>query len=233
MKKKLFLGLFGMGLCLLPNNVLALNASVNVFGSDTVNVGENFKISVSINDVMGTNDGIESFSGQVNYDKELLEYIGVETNNSNYDFLVNEENLKLAALDYTMVRGIKEDTVIYTFTFRAKSTGNTSISIDNLKVTDSKAYLDANVNSLNLSIINKPTTTAKSNISSRVNTSKITITSNKIESTTLTTNETTSTSTTTKVNNVESENSEKQTLVESIKSAISDFINRIKSIFRA
>lgn len=233
MKKKLFLGLFGMTLCLLPNNVLALNASVNVSGSDTVNVGENFKISVSINDVMGTNDGIESFSGQVNYDRELLEYIGVETNNSNYDFLVNEDNLKLAALDYTMARGIKEDTIIYTFTFRAKSTGNTSISIDNLKVTDSKSYLDANVNSLNFSIINKPTTTAKSNISTRVITSKTSSKNAVIESTTLTTDTTTSTSTTTKANNVEIEKNEKQTLVKSIKNAISDFINKIKNIFRA
>lgn len=233
MKKKLFLGLFGMTLCLLPNDVLALNASVNVSGSDTVNVGENFKISVSINDVMGTNDGIESFSGQVSYDRELLEYIGVETNSSNYDFLVNEDNLKLAALDYTMARGIKEDTIIYTFTFRAKSTGNTSISIDNLKVTDSKSYLDANVNSLNFSIVNKPTTTAKSNISSRVSTSKTASKNAVIESTTLTTETTTSTSTTTKANNVEIEKNEKQTLVKSIKNAISDFINKIKNIFRA
>lgn len=233
MKKKLFLGLFGMTLCLLPNNVLALNASVNVSGSDTVNVGENFKISVSINDVMGTNDGIESFSGQVSYDRELLEYIGVETNNSNYDFLVNEDNLKLAALDYTMARGIKEDTIIYTFTFRAKSTGNTSISIDNLKVTDSKSYLDANVNSLNFSIINKPTTTAKSNISTREIASKTSSKNAVIESTTLTTETTTSTSTTIKANNVEIEKNEKQTLVKSIKNAISDFINKIKNIFRA
>ncbi|MBO5475264.1 MAG: hypothetical protein J5982_02015 [Bacilli bacterium] len=233
MKKKLFLGLFGMTLCLLPNNVLALNASVNVSGSDTVNVGENFKISVSINDVMGTNDGIESFSGQVSYDRELLEYIGVETNNSNYDFLVNEDNLKLAALDYTMARGIKEDTIIYTFTFRAKSTGNTSISIDNLKVTDSKSYLDVNVNSLNFSIINKPTTTAKSNISTRVIASKTFSKNAVIESTTLTTETTTSTSTTIKANNVEIKKNEKQTLVKSIKNAISDFINKIKNIFRA
>lgn len=233
MKKKLFLGLFGMTLCLLPNNVLALNASVNVSGSDTVNVGENFKISVSINDVMGTNDGIESFSGQVNYDRELLEYIGVETNNSNYDFLVNEDNLKLAALDYTMARGIKEDTIIYTFTFRAKSTGNTSISIDSLKVTDSKSYLDANVNSLNFSIINKPTTTAKSNISTREIASKTSSKNAVIESTTLTTETTTSTSTTIKANNVEIKKNEKQTLVKSIKNAISDFINKIKNIFRA
>lgn len=233
MKKKLFLGLIGMTLCLLPNNVFALNASVNVFGSNTVNVGENFKVSISINDVMGTDDGIESFSGQVSYDKEMLEYIGVVTNNLNYDFLVNEENLKLAALDYTMARGIKEDTIIYTFTFKAKSTGNTSISIDNLKVTDSKSYLDANVKSLNFSIINKQTTTAKSNISSRVITSKTASKNVVIENTTLTTERATSTSTTTKANNVKIEKNEKQTLAKSIKNAISDFINKIKNIFRA
>ena len=127
MKKKIVLGLMGIGLCVLPSSALAASVNVDINGNKNVMVGESFKVDVSINNVKDTVDGVESFSGQVDYDKNKLEYIGVETNNSNYEFLINEDNLKLAALDYTMANGIKNDTVVYTFTFKAKSVGNTNI----------------------------------------------------------------------------------------------------------
>ena len=155
MKNKLLLGVIYASVLLSTTSAYALtgNATVDFTGNDTVNVGDTFTISMNVKDVSGTTDGIVSLGGNLSFDNDMIEYVSSTSEKAPYSFSINEDAAyKIAGLDFSLSRGILENTTVYEFTFRALREGNTSITLANYKLTDTEDYLDTTVISKNIKI---------------------------------------------------------------------------------
>ena len=139
MKKGLLLTLASAAL-LAPTSVFANGmATVNVAGDTTTNVDNIIEVNVKLTDIKDTLDGIVAFGGDLKYDKEYLEYVGSSKSEDTYEFLINEDILRIAGVDYTLENGIKEDTTVYTFKFKALKEGNTTVNFVDPEVVDTDA----------------------------------------------------------------------------------------------
>ena len=155
MKNKLLLGVISAGVLLTSTNAYALtgNATVDFTGKDTINVGETFTVSMNVKDVMGTTDGIVSLGGNLVFDSDMIEYVSTSTEKAPYMFQINENaNYKLAGLDFSLEKGILENTTVYEFTFIALREGNTTITLANQRLTDTNDYIDTTVVGKNINI---------------------------------------------------------------------------------
>ena len=149
MKKKLFIGTL-VSLMSIPMAVNAAGVSTVKFEGDTnVNVGDEFKVNMVLDNIDGTNGGIVAFGGYITFDNNVLELVSSEKGDA-YDVIINENINKIAALDYTLENGIKERTTVYTLTFKAIGEGNTSVSLTNGEVDDINSTVDFNVEALNI-----------------------------------------------------------------------------------
>ena len=73
MKNKIFAGTL-VGLLFIPMAVNAAGVSTVKFeGQNTVNVGDEFKVNMVLDDIEGTNNGVVAFGGYINYDNSVLE----------------------------------------------------------------------------------------------------------------------------------------------------------------
>ena len=134
MKKGLLLTLASAAL-LAPTSVFANGmATVNVAGDTTTNVDNIIEVNVKLTDIKDTLDGIVAFGGDLKYDKEYLEYVGSSKSEDTY-----EDILRIAGVDYTLENGIKEDTTVYTFKFKALKEGNTTVNFVDPEVVDTDA----------------------------------------------------------------------------------------------
>ena len=159
MKKKLFIGAL-VSLMSIPMSVNAAGVSTVKFEGDTnVNVGDEFKVNMVLDNIEGTNGGIVAFGGYITFDNNVLELVSSEKGDA-YDVIINENINKIAALDYTLANGIKERTNVYTMTFKAIGEGNTSVSLTNGEVDDINSTVDFNVEALNVNskntVVNEP-----------------------------------------------------------------------------
>ena len=159
MKKKLFIGAL-VSLMSIPMAVNAAGVSTVKFeGNTDVNVGDEFKVNMVLDNIEGTNGGIVAFGGYITFDKNVLELVSSEKGDA-YDVIINENINKIAALDYTLANGIKERTNVYTMTFKAIGEGNTSVSLTNGEVDDINSTVDFNVEALNVNskntVVNEP-----------------------------------------------------------------------------
>ena len=241
MKKKLLMVL-AILTCVLPNGVSARGiTTVDVTGKNSVTVGETFKVDISLKDVVDTYDGVVSFSGNLSFDKSKLELVDAKLADSPYQFHMNREKLILAGLDFTLVNGIYDETVIYTFTFKAIDSGNTDVTIEEAVLTDSKDYIDATTNTLSIEINEKRTTTVPTTTTTRTTrkstTTKQTTTSTKrnITKTTTTTKQVEekeeNIKTTTKVKNLETKENNK-TITTVIKNIFNSIIESVERLFK-
>lgn len=158
MKKKVALGLLtATVLSSLPLNTYAVgSASVNFRSNDTVFLGDNIKVYMSLENIEDANNGIVGVGGKLNFDSEKLELIEAKTVDTPYDFWFNPKSNKLAGLDFTFEKAINKDTKIYEFTFKAIDTGSTSVSLDQAELSDSKTnVLNTNVYGKNITITEK------------------------------------------------------------------------------
>ncbi|MBO5530245.1 MAG: hypothetical protein J5970_02495 [Bacilli bacterium] len=164
MKKKLFIGAL-VSLMSIPMAVNAAGVSTVKFeGNTNVNVGDEFKVNMVLDNIEGTNGGIVAFGGYITFDNNVLELVSSEKGDA-YDVIINENINKIAALDYTLANGIKERTNVYTMTFKAIGEGNTSVSLTNGEVDDINSTVDFNVEELNINskkIISEPVNTINS-----------------------------------------------------------------------
>lgn len=125
MKNKLFTGLI-IGLMSIPMYVNAAGTSIVKFeGQNNVNVCDEFKINMVI-------------------DNNVLELVNTEST-GNYGVIINNNNNKIAAIDFTLANGIYEKTNVYTMTFKAIGEGNTTITLKNGELCDKSSDLDFNV----------------------------------------------------------------------------------------
>lgn len=136
-------------------------ATVMVDGNNTINVDNIVEVNLKLTDIIDTLDGVVAFGGDLKYDKEYLEYVSSSKSEDTYEFLINEDILRIAGVDYTLENGIKNDTTIYTFKFKALKEGNTTISFADPEVVDTDASeIASKVKPLNITI-NKEDTDIK------------------------------------------------------------------------
>lgn len=109
--------------------------SINLNSDDYVR--ENDKITLNL-DISGFNGGsINGIEGIINYDDSMLNLTGVNCNQFNFGTL-NDNNNKFAFAGFN---SIDSDNTIITFTFKAINTGNTTVSISNLKLSSNGLLL--------------------------------------------------------------------------------------------
>lgn len=128
-------------------------ATINVEGKTNATVGETINVNLKLENIKDTIDGVVAIGGDLKYDKEYLEYVGSLDINPNYKTEINEKILRIAGLDFTLENGIKEDSAIYTFSFKVLKEGNTSVTFENPEVVDTDASaIASNVLPLNITI---------------------------------------------------------------------------------
>lgn len=147
MKNKIFVLVFTIALLLGWVPVEAKGSTTVIFtGSDVVEVGDTFTVSLSVKDIENTYDGIVSMGGNLSFDSDMIEYVSSKGIETPYLFQINENyDYKIAGLDFTLENGIRENLVVYTFTFKATKEGTATITLANAKLTDSQDYIDTNV----------------------------------------------------------------------------------------
>ena len=241
MKKKLLMVLAILA-CVIPNGVYAKGTTtVDVTGKNNVTVGETFTVDIVIKDVEETNDGVVAFGGRLSFDESKLKLVDVKLSEEPYQFDMNEKTYKLAGVDFTLENGIYNETVIYTFTFKAISSGNTTVSINELKLTDSIGYIDGTINNLSLNIKDEiiPTETTTTKTTTTTRTTRKNTTTNKVTEKSTTKNETTSVITTTKevkenintTKNVKKQEN-KKTITTVIKNIFNSIIESVERLFK-
>lgn len=148
MKKRYLIGAL-VGLATLPMTVNAAGVSTVKFeGQTNVNVGDEFTVNMVLDNIDGTNNGIVGFGGYINYDNNVLELVST-TQGDAYEVLINRKNNKIIGIDYTLANGIKERTNVYILTFKAIGEGNSSISLREAELVDSKSEeIDITMNEL-------------------------------------------------------------------------------------
>ncbi len=128
-------------------------ATINVEGKTNATVGETINVNLKLENIKDTIDGVVAIGGDLKYDNDYLEYVGSLDINPNYKTEINEKILRIAGVDFTLENGIKEDSAIYTFSFKVLKEGSTSVTFENPEVVDTDASaIASNVLPLNITI---------------------------------------------------------------------------------
>ncbi len=241
MKNKMLIGLMTLGLLSSTTSVYAMgNATVSFDSNNTVNVGDTFTVKMNVEDIIDTYDGVVSMGGNLSFDNTKIEYISSKGIETPYQFQINEDyNYKIAGLDFTLDNGIKNNLTVYEFTFKALEEGNTTITLTNAKLTDSKEYINTNVVSKEINIVNKVETNekvtevkpiiktklvdtkneTKNNTETKINNDEV----KKIETTTIaqTNNQTT-----------KETSSQEKNIIEKVVNNLTNFFNKILSLLK-
>ena len=241
MKNKMLIGLMTFGLLSSTTSVYAMgNATVSFDSNNTVNVGDTFTVKMNVEDIIDTYDGVVSMGGNLSFDNTKIEYISSKGIETPYQFQINQDyNYKIAGLDFTLDNGIKNNLTVYEFTFKALEEGNTTITLTNAKLTDSKEYINTNVVSKKINIVNKDETNekvievkpiiktklvdtkneTKNNTETKINNDEV----KKIETTTIaqTNNQTT-----------KETSSQEKNIIEKVVNNLTNFFNKILSLLK-
>lgn len=109
------------------NSTLELNKSNN----EVIRVGDTFKVDYVLSGLTAKNIELNGIEGIINYDKDVLDLVGISSNSlddySNYNYLTSKYL-------YASNKVLDEDSVVLTFTFKAKMEQNTNIKMTNEKV---------------------------------------------------------------------------------------------------
>lgn len=155
MKKKVAMGLV-LAMALMPSIANAEgSATINFKSKDNVEVGENVKVYLSIEDVVNNNNGIVSVGGKLNYSANL-KLVETKKLDTPYTFWFNPESNMLAGLDFTFENELNKNTNIYEFTFTALNEGPAKVTLLEAELGDKKAELiTPNVYSKTINITEK------------------------------------------------------------------------------
>lgn len=155
MKKKVAMGLV-LAMALMPSVANAEgSATINFKSKDNVEVGENVKVYLSIEDIVNNNNGIVSVGGQIDYAANL-KLVEAKKLDTPYTFWFNPESNMLAGLDFTFEQELNKNTNIYEFTFTALNEGPAKITLLDAELGDKKAeLLTPNVYSKTINVIEK------------------------------------------------------------------------------
>lgn len=242
MKNKILLGVMTLGLLGSTTSVYAMgNATVSFDSNNTVKVGDTFTVKMNVEDITDTYDGVVSMGGNLSFNNTKIEYISSKGIETPYQFQINEDyNYKIAGLDFTLDNGIKNNLTVYEFTFKALEEGNTTITLTNAKLTDSKEYINTNVVSKEINIINKKEEKqAPANIKPVVKTElENTKVENKIETETKVEVETNKTETKEEIvvalldNKINTNTKKEENVIEKVINNITNFFSKILNLFK-
>lgn len=153
MKKGIFLGAL-VTLLWVPSYAYAKGtATIKFEGNRNVNVGDEIKVNMVIDNVSEAKGGVVAFSGYISYDKDLLEIVDTKSANEFFDVIRNKKIDKIVGLDYSLNNGVSNRSNVYEITFKGIKEGNTTITLRDAELCDKKAeFLDVNTNGLNVTI---------------------------------------------------------------------------------
>ena len=153
MKKGIFVGALVTLLCIPSYAYAKGSASVEFTGNRSINVGDEFKVNMIIDNVTDAEGGIVGYAGRINFDSNILEIIDAKTANSYFDVYRNANINKIVGIDMTLEHGITSRTAVYEITFKGISEGNTTITLTGADLSDKNANeIDANVSGLNVAV---------------------------------------------------------------------------------
>ena len=232
--KKLLLGALTIGLASLPISANAAGyANISVNGNANVSVGEEIKVDINISNIKDLENGMVGYSATVDFDDECLSYVGYEEKtNTPYKFIINEANYRIGGLDTSLQNGVKEDTTLYTLKFKANKACSSTVSVKNIKLSDSNAKPISVVENNGLTI----NATEKVEEVKTVETKEVEVKTTKTTSSVKTTTTTTTTETKTEPTTievsekVETKTEEVKTTKKSENKIVRFFKNIIKSI---
>lgn len=116
MKNKLLTLLFGFLMFFIPNVIYASNATIKISAPDSVYVGDDVKVSVTLS----SSSSIGSWQYNISYDDAVLSFVSS----------TSESPQQVAS--YATSAG--KTSVTYSWNFKAKNTGSTSFKIDGVAV---------------------------------------------------------------------------------------------------
>ena len=153
MKKSIFTGALITLLCVPSYAYAKGSANVRFEGNTNVNVNDEFKVNMVIDNVNEAEGGIVGFGGYITYDNSVLELVNAKKANDYFDIFRNNSNNKIAGIDMTLEHGISSRTNVYEITFRGLNEGNTTIYLRSADLSDRDANtIDATVEGLNVSV---------------------------------------------------------------------------------
>lgn len=153
----IILSVLSFFLFLCPLKAFAGSASLTFTGNGTTYVGREFSVDLNVTNISEANGGVSSVAANLFFDTNYLEYVSGTGVTSPYTFQINTgNNYQIAGLDTSMSHGIINNTKIFTFKFRAKQLGNTTISLRNVKLTDSNNKLNGTANAKTINITEPP-----------------------------------------------------------------------------
>ena len=153
MKKGIFVGALVTLLCIPSYAYAKGTATVEFTGNKSVNVGDEFKVNMVIDNVTDAEGGIVGYAGYIKFDDSVLEIVDAKTANNYFDVYKNDNINKIVGIDMTLNHGITSRTAVYEITFRGIGEGNTTVTMTGADLSDRDANeVDANVNGLNVTI---------------------------------------------------------------------------------
>ena len=156
MKKGIFVGALVTLLCIPSYAYAKGSGSIKFEGQNNVNVGDEFKVNMVIDNVSEAEDGVVGFGGYISFDTDLLEIIDAKNANEYFTITRNKNINKIAGIDYSLANGINNRSTVYEITFRGLNEGNTTITMKSAELVDKKANeLDVTTNGLNVKINKK------------------------------------------------------------------------------
>lgn len=153
MKKGIFVGALVTLLCIPSYAYAKGTATIEFTGNKAVNVGDEFKVNMVIDNVTDAEGGIVGYAGYIKFDDSVLEIVDAKTANNYFDVYKNDSINKIVGIDMTLKHGITSRTAVYEITFRGINEGNTTVTMTGADLSDRDANeVDANVNGLNVTI---------------------------------------------------------------------------------
>ena len=153
MKKGIFVGALVTLLCIPSYAYAKGTATIEFTGNKAVNVGDEFKVNMVIDNVTDAEGGIVGYAGYIKFDDSVLEIVDAKTANNYFDVYKNDSINKIVGIDMTLNHGITSRTAVYEITFRGINEGNTTVTMTGADLSDRDANeVDANVNGLNVTI---------------------------------------------------------------------------------
>lgn len=159
--RSILIGLISFFLLFFPFNVFAAgSATVGFSANNSVYLGNTITVTMYVSNVSGVPGGISSVGGYLKFDNSYLEYVSGTGVTSPYTFTIDTAaNYKIAGLDLTMNNLINSSgqTKVFTFVFKAKKLGNTTISFSNYKLTDTNSdIVTTSISSKTISVVPAP-----------------------------------------------------------------------------
>ena len=132
--------------------------SIEKTSTEEIYPGSKFEVSVGIHDLENIEKGVVILSGQLEYDKNVLEKVSMEEQNG-WDISFNDDNLKFVA-DNKKNDYVTEEGDIFKIKFRAKDTitdsTKTTITVKNMEVSNAITEIQSEDAQVEIDVIVRP-----------------------------------------------------------------------------